>query len=490
MHPTALSFSRFQYTYFMLHHYLSIAFFCAFSLTTTGQTVVSPDGGGSYLPEQTACVSPAEYQRIHAMLAANINMLKANGSLAQDWGFTPAGTVNKPTAGSFIWPLQLQPGSNYNSYYGISGYVDLNPAFPNQKEDWNCGERTYDLNNGYNHQGIDIFLWPFAQQMQEQEQVAIIAAANGIIIAKEDGNFDKNCAMGNSQWNAVYIGNTDGTICWYGHMKSGTLTSKAVGQAVTAGEYLGIVGSSGSSTGPHLHFETHDGAGNVLEPFEGACNQEPSLWASQKPYFEPTINAVMTHSAAPVFPACPQLEQINQKDTFLTGESLITAAYFHDQQGNSPVEYKITSPDTTENITWMHASPVYYTASYWYWSYLVPSTWQRGVWTFSATYEGQTVSHDFVIGPLSTHHAGIASISKSLSLYPNPNKGNFQIRGIKHTAYPVAYEVKEITGRTLQTGLLQQTETTVHGHHLPAGMYLIRLTTAQGTAQSLKFFVE
>src|SRR5690606_18557878 len=147
-----------------------------------------------------------------------------------------------------------------------------------------------------------IFLWPFAQTMQENGQVGIVSVTDGIIIGKDDGNYDKNCAMGSGNWNAVYIGNSDGTICWYGHMKSGSLTSKGIGLSVVAGEYLGLVGSSGSSTGPHLHFETHAASSEILEPFEGACNPNASLWLNQKPYIEPTINAVLTHSAPPSFP--------------------------------------------------------------------------------------------------------------------------------------------------------------------------------------------
>ncbi|WP_328996783.1 M23 family metallopeptidase [Kribbella sp. NBC_01245] len=65
----------------------------------------------------------------------------------------------------------------------------------------------------------------------------------------------------------VKVRHTDGTVTSYSHMNS---FSVSVGDLVYAGDKLGEVGSSGNSTGPHLHFE-------VLPDGETAINPMPWL---------------------------------------------------------------------------------------------------------------------------------------------------------------------------------------------------------------------
>jgi murein DD-endopeptidase MepM/ murein hydrolase activator NlpD len=61
--------------------------------------------------------------------------------------------------------------------------------------------------------------------------------------------------------NKIEIRHWDGTVSWYGHLSR---IDVKVGQRVDPAELIGAVGSTGFSTGPHLHLEIHpDGKGPV-----------------------------------------------------------------------------------------------------------------------------------------------------------------------------------------------------------------------------------
>lgn len=438
----------------------------------------SPQGGGEFhWTNGATCVPPAERQRINAMLTASITHLKEQHILSPDWGKQYAGVGARPTAGYFIWPLRIRDTeTRFRSIYAISNYVDLNPVYPGQLMDWNCGQRTYDLSSGYNHGGIDIYTWPFGQYLQQEDIAEIIAVADGVIISKDDGHFDKNCNINSSTpWNAVYVGHDDGTIVWYGHMKKNSLTSKRAGDRITAGEYLGVVGSSGNSTGPHLHLETHDAANNIIEPFEGPCNMRPSLWQDQEPYVNPTINAVMTHSAPPVIPNCPGVETLNIKDNFQRGETAYFAVYYRDQNATAPATYQILDPLGQPKKNWQHQAGSFYTSSYWYWYYVIDNSWMDGVYTFKVNYEGKTAEHTFTVGTVSSLDE--LPVASRLHIYPNPAADHFGFR-IEEPAYLHREAVVSVYNNL---GQLVQTAQVVTGREnrveiaLPAGVYQVHI---------------
>jgi murein DD-endopeptidase MepM/ murein hydrolase activator NlpD len=56
---------------------------------------------------------------------------------------------------------------------------------------------------------------------------------------------------------------SDGTTSWYAHM-SKRIAQK--GDYLQPGDKIGLVGASGHTTGPHLHFETHNANDEKINP--------------------------------------------------------------------------------------------------------------------------------------------------------------------------------------------------------------------------------
>ncbi len=356
--------------------------------------VRQPDGGGAIeLPKDE--ISESVRAEIQKLLTRNTDSLLEAGVLSRAKGVEV----------ELQWPLKsAQHLFDYN-YHGISNFVDLNSEFPNQITDYTCGTRSYDLESGYNHAGTDFFTWPFSWIKMEDDDVEIVAAAPGVIIGKSDGNDDRSCSFNGSNWNAVYVRHVDGSVAWYGHMKKNSTTEKAVGEQVEAGEYLGIVGSSGNSTGPHLHFELQDSEGNIVDPFKGECNAiAKSLWEGQRNYFDSSVNAVRTHGAGPVFNSCPTPAIPNLKDAFLQGDQIVTAAYYRDQLEGQNSFYTVTSPSGNILWGWNHSlSEVpHYAASYWWWSFELPDDVEVGVWKFDITFQNEVFTHGFTVSDETT----------------------------------------------------------------------------------------
>ncbi len=349
-------------------------------------------GGGEYkLPANTECLTEEARNAIKIQLQDSINQLRAEGKLQEASSFLPP---------LFIFPI-TNNGAVNNDYFvhGISNFVDQNPAFPNQLRDWNCGTRTYDSADGYNHAGIDMFTFPFSFNKMDNNEAIAVAAASGQIIFKSNGNADRSCSLNGSNWNAVYVRHADGTVSWYGHLKNNSLTTKAVGEQVTAGEYLGVIGSSGNSTGPHLHFEIYNAANQLQDPYQGTCNtmNTTTYWLNQPAYYDSKVNKVMTHSAPPSFQPCPNPDIINAKNVFAPGSQVIVASYYHDQQTGHQSQLSLVRPDGTTFQTWTHTSPQTYAASYWYYTLTLPANAPPGNWKFRNVYQGQTYEHTFQV---------------------------------------------------------------------------------------------
>ncbi|MFG2737323.1 LysM peptidoglycan-binding domain-containing M23 family metallopeptidase [Streptomyces carpaticus] len=95
----------------------------------------------------------------------------------------------------------------------------------------------------------------------------VLAVGDGEVVSAGDGG---------SYGNQVIVKHADGHYSQYAHLSS---LSVSAGQSVSAGDQLGGVGSTGNSTGPHLHFEIRTGPdyGSDIDPLAFLRSQGVTL---------------------------------------------------------------------------------------------------------------------------------------------------------------------------------------------------------------------
>lgn len=114
------------------------------------------------------------------------------------------------------------------------------------------------------HGGLDI-----NANVANKRGTNIIASKDGVVTEVVDGFGDGyyRCPDGGGFGNHIYIQHDDGWVTRYAHLEKGTI-KVSVGDRVKQGQLIAGMGTSGSSTGIHLHFEVRDSSNNVLNPLD------------------------------------------------------------------------------------------------------------------------------------------------------------------------------------------------------------------------------
>ena len=161
----------------------------------------------------------------HAAQASQSSSSSSSSSGSSSSGSSSSGSssVIVPSGSGFAWPT---------------------PGFVSLSSEW------FEDREVYNHGGIDI---AGAGIMG----TPVVAAADGTVVATNSScthNWGKSysCGCGGGYGNYVMISHAGGKMTVYGHLTSLTVSS---GQSVSRGQVIGYVGSTGNSTGPHLHYE-------------------------------------------------------------------------------------------------------------------------------------------------------------------------------------------------------------------------------------------
>ena len=353
---------------------------------------VSDVFGGDYKLQDSICLTDEKRAELQEQVQSSINKLRDEGKIAAiDFSAPP----------QFIFPVRGN-GAGERDYgvHFMGQFVDHNPAFPNQLRDYNCGTRTYDTAAGYNHKGTDIINYPFAWNKMDNNETVAVAAADGQIIFKQDGNFDRSCTWNTTTtWNIIVLQHSDGTVSWYGHLKLNSLTTKAVGEMVTQGEFLGVIGSSGVSTVPHLHFEIYNADNQLQDPYQGFCNlmNNFSYWQVQPAYRDSSINKLMTHSAVPVGQPCPNPAITNEKNVFAPGSQVVVSVSYRDPVAGQQSQLSLIRPDGTVFQSWTHSIQNTSPFGSFAFTHNLPVNALTGVWKFRVIYESKTFEHTFLV---------------------------------------------------------------------------------------------
>lgn len=387
-----------------------------FSKSTSDEVTKYTNASNALQP----CINAAEYTVLNAQCAENIKRLALN-----DKSYRNALTT------SLLWPIRAATNLTDCGYHFIGAYVDQNTA-TGLFSDFNCESNTYD-----GHQGTDIAIWPYGFYKMDNALVEVVAAAGGTIVQKADGNFDRNCSQNTLTANSIIVQHADGSRALYWHMKKNSVTSKSVGHTVVAGEYLGAVGSSGSASGPHLHFEVWSGSTSATykDPFAGTCNilNTNSWWVAQKPHTDSKVIKVSVNTTDIVLPGCPNTETPNETDSFtipFQGPGLAPGyakfyVFTRDDNVGLTGDCRIINPNGTTFSSWTFISSAYNKASIRGYSKVLPTV--SGTYTFQVTYNGVACSKTFnIVNPL-----GISDVADltSIQVYPNPSTDVFTISG-------------------------------------------------------------
>lgn len=188
--------------------------------------------------------------------------LRALRSRQSLWGLLHLGCSLPAMAGSISLelPIACEPGVTCHVQNHFDH--DAGPGF----RDYACGELGYD-----GHNGVDLRLPNLAAM---REGVPVLAAAPGVVRAIRDEMPDISireggveAIRGREAGNGVVIRHEGGWETQYSHLRRGSIRVKP-GESVKAGQPLGLVGLSGKTEFPHLHFSVRF-QGQPVDPFVG-----------------------------------------------------------------------------------------------------------------------------------------------------------------------------------------------------------------------------
>ena len=245
---------------------------------------------------------------------------------------------------------------------------------------------------------------------------------------------------------------------------------------------MGAAGSSGSSTIPHLHFEIYDANGDLIDPYEGPCNDmnANSWWQDQPDYFVPAINHMSTHNSPNFDTECGVVENTYENLNFEPGDDVVFRIFYRDIRTDDTTQITITKPDGSVLYDFEFTSPwPNYTGAYAEWVFPTNNTWPDGVYTARAEYYGTL--YETIFG-INTSLGVEENTISAITMYPNPTS---EIVCFESKTPIEKIEIYDMLGRSVLQNISDNKKVTIHTENLQSGLYLA-LITSEGKTISQK----
>jgi hypothetical protein len=351
-----------------------VAFFFLIFALNAPLAVGANSGGGVFYQQgqQTPCLTPVQRLVLQQQIdqfrqspggQASLQALNDLSSLQKYHFYPQAGVIGQDV---FI--------HNYTDLDSSTGILD-----------WDCTDYTYD-----GHRGIDSDLISFSHQLGG---VPVFAALDGVVTATNDGEPDMNTEMSSAPSNFVTVDHGNGHETRYLHMRNGSVAVN-VGDTVKAGQQLGQTASSGSSTAPHLHFESLTNS-VAFEPFAGTCRPGSSLWSNQLPVSRNQYvrEIVFTTDDLTQWQGYPF--DTTRTGTFVQGPGTERIDFWyllHNKPAITTDLVRILRPDGTlaAQVSDIGLTPLFHRSSFWF-SFLQFDMDQVGTWQAEISINGQVL---------------------------------------------------------------------------------------------------
>jgi murein DD-endopeptidase MepM/ murein hydrolase activator NlpD len=211
---------------------------------------------GAFRKRRTIAIGAATL----VFLTVTVHDLPAQAATMKEEAYVAASQTMVVSGATFA------PSAARDDVYVISQYTPVQwPIAPSSNVSSGFGWRTAPCRGcSSDHQGVDF---------DPGYGTPIHVVADGVVIESvADGGLGQHIIV-QHEINGAMVQSV------YGHMIYGSQTVR-VGDVVTMGQVIGDVGSTGASTGPHLHFEIRPRGGAAVEPLSWLATNVTEKWVS------------------------------------------------------------------------------------------------------------------------------------------------------------------------------------------------------------------